>query len=148
MSKNGFVLKKNPMNCFKNWHAILIWHGIDAFTGHFFILFVWRPFFPFFHFFKVLKKVFIRLFSNWVVFTALVMKTILNRFIECGLVSLFNWDNFSWLFEKNCFFPFLTQHFHLKNKKFWKWLKMVFDGWFELPIFDLVGIEYLKVKMG
>ena len=105
-------------------------------------------FFPFFHFFKVLKKVFIRLFSNWVVFTALVMKTILNRFIECGLVSLFNWDNFSWLFEKNCFFPFLTQHFHLKNKKFWKWLKMVFDGWFELPIVDLVGIEYLKVKMG
>ena len=79
---------------------------------------------------------------------ALVMKTILNRFIECGLVSLFNWDNFFWLFEKNCFFLFLTQHFDLKNKKFWKWLKVVFDGWFELPIVNLVGIEYLKVKIG
>ena len=76
------------------------------------------------------------------------MKTILNRFIECGLVSLFNWDNFFWLFEKNCFFLFLTQHFDLKNKKFWKWLKMVFDGWFELPIVNLVGIEYLKLKIG
>ena len=28
------------------------------------------------------------------------------------------------------------------------WLKIVFDGWFELPIANLVGIEYLKVKIG
>ena len=69
------------------------------------------------------------------------MKTILNRFIECGLVSLFNWDNFFWLFEKS-FFLFLD----LKIKKFWKWLKVVFDGWFE--VVNLVGIEYLKVKIG
>ena len=27
-------------------------------------------------------------------------------------------------------------------------LKMVFDGWFELSIVNLVGIEYLKVKIG
>ena len=54
------------------------------------------------------------------------MKTILNRFIECGLVSLFNWDNFSWLFEKNCFFLFLTQHFDLKNKKILKVIKSGF----------------------
>ena len=76
------------------------------------------------------------------------MKTILNRFIECGLVSLFNWDNFFWLFEKKGFFLFLTQHFDLKNKNFWKGLKVVFDDWFELPIVNLVGIEYLKVKIG
>ena len=27
-------------------------------------------------------------------------------------------------------------------------LKMIFDGWFELSIVNLVGIEYLKVKIG
>ena len=83
--KNGFVLKKNPMDCFKNWHAILIWHGIDVFTDHFFILFVWRLFFTFFHFFKVLKKEFFRISSNWVLFTASVTRTILSRFKNSGL---------------------------------------------------------------
>ena len=27
-------------------------------------------------------------------------------------------------------------------------LKMVSDGWFELTIVNLVGIEYLKIKIG
>ena len=104
-------------------------------------------FFYFSTFSKSWKKCFFAFSQIGYFFTALVMKSILNRFMECGLVSLFNWNNFFWLFGKNWFFPFLTQHFHLKNKKFWKWLKMVFDGWFDLPIVNLVGIEYLKVKI-
>ena len=35
-----------------------------------------------------------------------------------------------------------------KNFKNSERLKMVFDGWFELSIVNLVGIEYLKVKIG
>ena len=35
-----------------------------------------------------------------------------------------------------------------KNLKNSERLKMVFDGWFELTIVNLVGIEYLKVKIG
>ena len=79
---------------------------------------------------------------------ALNMKTILNRFIKCALVKQFDWHNFFWLFEKNWFFTFLTQHFRskkikiLKNEK-----KMSFDGIFELAIVILVGIEYLIVKI-
>ena len=34
-----------------------------------------------------------------------------------------------------------------KNLKNSERLKMVFDGWFELSIVNLVGIEYLKVKI-
>ena len=53
------------------------------------------------------------------------------------------------LFEKNWFFPFLTQRFDGKKiLKILKWFKMDFDGWFELTIVNLVGIEYLKVKNG
>ena len=35
-----------------------------------------------------------------------------------------------------------------KNLKNSKRLKMGFDGWFELTIVNLVGIEYLKVNIG
>ena len=35
-----------------------------------------------------------------------------------------------------------------KNLKNSERLKLVFDGWFELTIVNLVGIEYLKVKIG
>ena len=35
-----------------------------------------------------------------------------------------------------------------KNLKNSERLQMVFDGWFELSIVNLVGIEYLKVKIG
>ena len=35
-----------------------------------------------------------------------------------------------------------------KNLKNSERIKMVFDGWFELSIVNLVGIEYLKVKIG
>ena len=35
-----------------------------------------------------------------------------------------------------------------KNLKNSERLKMVFDGWFELSIVNLVGIEYLKIKIG
>ena len=35
-----------------------------------------------------------------------------------------------------------------KNLKNAEQLKMVSDGWFELSIVNLVGIEYLKVKIG
>ena len=61
---------------------------------------------------------------------ALNMKTILNRFIKCALVKQFDWHNFFWLFEKNWFFTFLTQHFRskkikiLKNEK--KWVLMAY----------------------
>ena len=58
---------------------------------------------------------FFQLFSKWVSFTSLAMKTILNRFIKCSLVKCTDWANFFWLFEKKWFFPFLTQH--LLSKK-------------------------------
>ena len=35
-----------------------------------------------------------------------------------------------------------------KNLKNSERLKMIFDGWFELSIVNLVVIEYLKVKIG
>ena len=148
MSKNGFVLKKNPMDCFKNWHAILIWHGIDAFTDHFFILFVWRLFFTIFHFFKVLKKEFFRISSNWVLFTASVTKTILSRFKNSGLDFSWFWITFFVFLKKKPFSHFWLNFLMEKNLKNSERLKMVFDGWFELSIVNLVGIEYLKVKIG
>ena len=123
MSKNGFVLKKNPMDCFKNWHAILIWHGIDAFTDHFFILFVWRLFFTFFHFFKVLKKEFFRISSNWVRFTASVTRTILSRFKNSGLDFYLILNNFFCFSEKKTFFPFLTQMFDRKKLEKFRTIK-------------------------
>ena len=43
---------------------------------------------------------------------------------------------------------FLTQHFSSKKKNVQKWEKVSFDGIFELAIVDLVGIEYLIVKIG
>ena len=81
--------------------------------------------------------------------SALNMKTILNRLKKCVSVKQIDWNNLFWLFEKNWFFTFLTQHFILKkNKTFKKWEKMSFDGIFELAIVILVGIEYLNVKIG
>ena len=58
-------------------------------------------------------------------------------------------NNFFCFSEKKTFFPFLTQLFDgKKNLKNSERLKMVSDGWFELSIVNLVGIEYLKVKIG
>ena len=79
---------------------------------------------------------------------ALNMKSILNRFIKCVLVKQIDWNNFFWLFEKNGFFMFLTQHLISKKENFKKWEKMSFDSIFELAIVILVGIEYLIVKIG
>ena len=59
---------------------------------------------------------FFRLFSKWVNFTSLVMKSILNRFVKCSLVKCIDWTNFFWLFEKNWFLTFLTQHFLSKKQ--------------------------------
>ena len=106
-------------------------------------------FFTFFHFFKVLKKEFFRISSNWVLFTASVTRTILSRFKNNGLYFLLILNNFFCFSEKKTFFPFLTQLFDgKKNLKNSEWLKMVSDGWFELSIVNLVGIKYLKVKTG
>ena len=79
-------------------------------------------------------------------FSALTQKHILNRFIKCVLVKQIDWNALFWLFEKNWFFTFLTQHCIQKNKNFKKWEKMNFDGLFELAIDILVGMEYLNVK--
>ena len=68
---------------------------------------------------------FFRLFSKWVNFAAMIMKTILNRFPTFGLRNKFNWNSFFWLFEKIWFFPFVTQH--LFSKK-WKFSKMGKNG--------------------
>ena len=53
-------------------------------------------------------------------FSALTQKTILNRFIKCVLVKQIDWNTLFWLFEKNWFFTFLTQHCISKKQKFWK----------------------------
>ena len=68
---------------------------------------------------------FFRLFSKWVNFAAMIMKTILNRIPTFGLRNKFNWNSFFWLFEKIWFFPFVTQH--LFSKK-WKFSKMGKNG--------------------
>ena len=68
---------------------------------------------------------FFRLFSKWVNFAAMIMKTILNRFPTFGLRNKFKWNIFFWLFEKIWFFPFVTQH--LFSKK-WKFSKMGKNG--------------------
>ena len=82
-------------------------------------------------------------------FSALTQKAILNRIIKCVLVKQFVWNTLFWLFEKNWFFTFLTQHcISKKNKNLKKWEKINFDGLFELAIDILVGIEYLNVKIG
>ena len=76
------------------------------------------------------------------------METILNRFMMCGQVKELDGNNFLWVFEKNWFFTFLTQHFYQKNENVKKWEKVSFDNLFELAIVDLVGIEYQIVKIG
>ena len=53
-------------------------------------------------------------------FSALTQKTILNRFIKCVFVKQIDWNTLFWLFEKNWFFTFLTQHCISKKQKFWK----------------------------
>ena len=59
------------------------------------------------------------------------------------------WTIFFVFLKKKTFFPFLTQLFDgKKNLKNSQRLKMVSDGWIELSIVNLVGIEYLKVKTG
>ena len=52
--------------------------------------------------------------------SALNMKIILNRLRNCVFVKQIDWNNFFWLFEKNWFFTFLTQHFISKKKKILK----------------------------
>ena len=58
--------------------------------------------------------------------SALNMKTILNKLKKCVLVKQNDWNNFFWLFEKNWFFTFLTQHFISKKQKFQKMRKNEF----------------------
>ena len=53
--------------------------------------------FPLFPFFELTKKVFFQFFWKCVNFTVLVMKTILNKFINSGQVKDLDWNNFFWL---------------------------------------------------
>ena len=57
-------------------------------------------------------------------------------------------NNFFRFSEKKPFSHFWLNFLMEKNLKNSERLKMVFDGWFELTIVNLVGIEYLKVKIG
>ena len=53
-------------------------------------------------------------------FWAFIRKPILNRFIKYVLVKQIDWNTLFWLFEKNWFFTFLTQHCISKKQKFKK----------------------------
>ena len=94
-------------------------------------------------------------------------KRVFSNFLESGTFYGFGHQNHSeqvqkmWLrflvdFEQLFLFFWKKKHFsHFwlnflmeKNLKNSERLKMVFDGWFELSIVNLVGIEYLKVKIG
>ena len=93
-------------------------------------------------------------------------KSVFSTFLKMGsFLSVSHYNN-SEQFQKDGFdfnlvlnnsFYFLKKidfsHFWLnvlmeKKLKILKWFKMDFDGWFELTIVNLVGIEYLKVKNG
>ena len=58
------------------------------------------------------------------------------------------WTTFFVFLKKKHFSHFWLNFLMEKNLKNSKRLKMVFDGWFELTIVNLVGIEYLKVNIG
>ena len=94
-------------------------------------------------------------------------KRVFSNFLELGTFYGFGHQNHSeqvqkqwlrFLFDFEQLFLFFWKkkpfsHFWLnflieKNLKNSERLKMVFDDWFELSIVDLVGIEYLKVKIG
>ena len=123
------------------FHPAMNWRDNGSLLLQLFNGLIYRTIFPTFSTFWVNQKgVFSTVFSNWVILTALAMKSILNKFIECGQVNELGWNNF---FEKNWFFTFLTQHFLSKKKEIvQKWEKVSFDGIFELAIVDLVSIEY------
>ena len=104
-------------------------------------------------------------------FSALTQKTILNRFINCVFVKQIDWNTLFWLFEKNRFFTFLTQHCISKKQKIWKvrknellWLiwachrhfsrYRVFKGqnWIKIMVFTIFFLGYfttilLQTKM-
>ena len=63
-------------------------------------------------------------------------------------ISSWFWTTFSVFLKKKPFSHFWLNFLMEKNLKKSERLKMVFDGWFELTIVNLVGIEYLKVKIG
>ena len=58
------------------------------------------------------------------------------------------WTTFLFFWKKNLFPISDSTFWWKKNLKNAERLKMVSDGWFELSIVSLVGIEYLKVKIG
>ena len=94
-------------------------------------------------------------------------KSYFSNFLELGTFYGFGHQNHSEQVQKRWFrflvdseqlFLFLWKKkiFPISDSTFWwkknlknsKRLKMVFDGWFELTIVNLVGIEYLNVKIG
>ena len=81
-------------------------------------------------------------------FWALTQKPILNRFIKYVLVKQIDWNTLFWLLKKIDFSRFWLNIVYQKNKNLKKWEKMNFYGLFELAIDNLVGIEYLNVKIG
>ena len=104
-------------------------------------------------------------------FSALTQKPNLNRFIKCVLVKQIDWNTLFWLFEKNWFFTFLTQHCISKKQKFLKvrknefwWLIWACHGhfsryrvfkrrnWIKILVFTIFFLGYfttilLKIKM-
>ena len=70
-----------------------------------------------------------------------VQKMWLSFLVDFEQLFLFFW-------KKKHFSHFWLNFLMEKNLKNSKRLKMVFDGWFELTIVNLVGIEYLKVNIG
>ena len=64
------------------------------------------------------------------------------------LILIWFWTTLFYFLKKIDFSHFSLNVLMEKKLKILKWFKMDFDGWFELTIVNLVGIEYLKVKNG
>ena len=73
------------------------------------------------------------------------MEAILNRFLTCGLMNQFKWNNFFDFLKKYDFSRLWLNIYFFKNENFQKWEKMVSDGRFELAIANLVGFDHLFV---